>query len=81
MTLPESVLKRAAEWTNPPYDENCRNEIKELIKNKNEKELNERFAVELEFGTGGIERTHQKRYKRYEQICCCQGDSGTCQLC
>ncbi|HNX22780.1 MAG TPA: phospho-sugar mutase [Spirochaetota bacterium] len=54
MSLPESVLKRAAEWTESPYDEKCRNEIKGLIKNKNEKELNERFAVELEFGTGGL---------------------------
>ncbi len=54
MTLPETVLKRAAEWTESPYDEDCINEIKALIKNKNEKELNERFAVELEFGTGGL---------------------------
>lgn len=54
MTLPESVLKRAEEWTESPYDEDCRNEIKTLIKNKNEKEINERFAVELEFGTGGL---------------------------
>ena len=54
MTLPESVLKRAEEWTLSPYDEDCRNEIKTLIKNKNEKEINERFAVELEFGTGGL---------------------------
>ncbi len=54
MALPESVLKRAAEWTESPYDEDCRKEIKALIKSKNEKELNERFAVELEFGTGGL---------------------------
>lgn len=54
MTLPESVRKRAAEWTESPYGEECINEIKELIESKNEKELNERFAVELEFGTGGL---------------------------
>jgi len=54
MALSESVLKRASEWTESPYDENCIKEIKELFKNKNEKELNERFAVELEFGTGGL---------------------------
>jgi phosphoglucomutase len=54
MTLSESVLKRAEEWTESPYDDDCRKEIKELIKNKNNKELNERFAVELEFGTGGL---------------------------
>jgi len=54
MTLSESVLKRAAEWTEPPYDERCRKEINDLIKNKNDGELNERFAVELDFGTGGL---------------------------
>lgn len=54
MALSESVLKRAKEWTESPYDEDCRKEIKGLIKSKNEKELNERFAVELEFGTGGL---------------------------
>lgn len=54
MTLPESVLKRAAEWTQSPYEEACINEIKEFIKSKKVNELNERFAVELEFGTGGL---------------------------
>jgi len=54
MALSESVLKRATEWTESPYDEDCRKEIKELIRSKNGKELNERFAVELEFGTGGL---------------------------
>jgi phosphoglucomutase len=54
MALPESVLKRASEWTEAPYDEDCVKEIKELIKGGNDKELNERFAVELDFGTGGL---------------------------
>lgn len=54
MAIPEPVLKKALEWTEPPYDENCRIEIKQLISNNNEKELNERFAAELEFGTGGL---------------------------
>jgi phosphoglucomutase len=54
MAIPESVLKKALEWTEPPYDEDCINEIKQFIKENNEKELYERFAVELEFGTGGL---------------------------
>lgn len=54
MTLSEIVLKRVKEWTESPYDEDCIKEIKGLVKSKNEKELNERFAVELEFGTGGL---------------------------
>jgi phosphoglucomutase len=54
MALSESILKKIDEWTRPPYDEKCINEIKKLADDKNEKELNERFAIELEFGTGGL---------------------------
>ena len=54
MALSESILKKIEEWTRPPYDEKCINEIKGLLEKKDEKELNERFALELEFGTGGL---------------------------
>jgi len=54
MALSEIISKKIDEWTRPPYDENCINEIKKLVSDKNEKELNERFAIELEFGTGGL---------------------------
>lgn len=54
MALPESIVKKIEEWTRPPYDEKCINEIKKLVSENNEKELNERFAIELEFGTGGL---------------------------
>lgn len=49
------VLKRAEEWaTNELFDEEFRSEIKELINNKNHKEITERFYKDLEFGTGGM---------------------------
>lgn len=54
MKLPEDVLKKIDEWTNPPYSIECINEIKKLVSDKNEKELLERFGTELDFGTGGI---------------------------
>lgn len=54
MNLPADVLKRIEEWTSSPYNEECINEIKELVKQKNEKELLDRFGMELDFGTGGI---------------------------
>lgn len=54
MALSENILKKIDEWTRPPYNEKCINEIKKLSAEKNEKELNERFAIELEFGTGGL---------------------------
>ncbi len=42
------------EWSNPPFDENTINEIKNLISENNEKELTDRFYRQLEFGTGGL---------------------------
>lgn len=54
MALNEIVQKRVDEWTKPPYDENCIKDIRQFIESGNERELNERFAIELEFGTGGL---------------------------
>jgi len=48
------VQKLVEEWLNPPYDEETRNEIKKLLEAGNEKELEDRFYTELEFGTGGL---------------------------
>ncbi len=50
----EEILSKIKEWTNPPYDVNTIEEIKELVDSDNDKELMERFAVDLEFGTGGM---------------------------
>ncbi len=54
MSLSEIVKKRIGEWTDRPYGDECIEEIKKLAESGNEAELNERFAVELEFGTGGL---------------------------
>ena len=51
MSLSETVQKRIKEWTASPYGDECINEISKLVSEGNEDELNERFAVELEFGT------------------------------
>jgi phosphoglucomutase len=50
----KDIQNRIQEWTNSPFDANTINEIKELIKNNNEKELTDRFYTDLEFGTGGL---------------------------
>jgi len=50
----KEILAKINEWTNPPFDTNTIREIKELIDSDNNKELIERFAVDLEFGTGGM---------------------------
>ncbi len=54
MDLSQTVLTRIKEWTKPPYSNECVNEIEQLVSSDNYKEINERFAVDLEFGTGGL---------------------------
>ncbi len=54
MSLSQEVMQRVAEWTAEPYELECIDEIKSLVDSGDEQELNERFAVELEFGTGGL---------------------------
>jgi len=48
------INKAIDEWINPPYNTDNINQIKQLIKEKNYKELEDRFYTKLHFGTGGI---------------------------
>lgn len=51
----EESLKKAQEWANNSYfSAESRAEIKSLIESNNQKEINERFYKDLEFGTGGM---------------------------
>ncbi len=54
MNLSKEIQAKIKEWTNPPYKDDCINEIKNLAEKNNEKELIDRFGAELDFGTGGI---------------------------
>ncbi|MCK9452018.1 MAG: phospho-sugar mutase [Bacteroidales bacterium] len=47
------LLAKANEWLKPPYDQETRNAVKNLI-DSNPKELEESFYRSLEFGTGGL---------------------------
>jgi len=49
-----TIQKRIEQWQKPPFDINTIQEIKQLVEQKNEKELYERFYTTLEFGTGGL---------------------------
>lgn len=50
-----SALDKAKVWANNPYfDSESRREIQTLIDNNDQKEIEERFYKDLEFGTGGI---------------------------
>jgi len=50
----QEIHKRIQEWLGPEYDEATRQEIQSLLDAGNEKELEDRFYTELEFGTGGL---------------------------
>ncbi|MCG8569658.1 MAG: phospho-sugar mutase [Spirochaetes bacterium] len=54
MAIEAAIMKKIEEWTKPPYDSDCIEEIKGLLSDNNEQELMERFAVDLNFGTGGL---------------------------
>lgn len=49
----EKYIEQAEKWLGPEYDQETRNEVKNLIDN-DRKELEERFYRTLEFGTGGL---------------------------
>ena len=50
-----NALERAKEWANNScFDEQARKEIQDLIDQDNQKEIEERFYKDLEFGTGGL---------------------------
>jgi len=50
----EEIMRKARQWTAPPFDDSTRKEIQDLIDRGDEKELFDRFYKELEFGTGGM---------------------------
>jgi phosphoglucomutase len=50
----DEILKQAGLWTGEGFDGETREEIRELIDRKDEKELEDRFYKDLEFGTGGM---------------------------
>lgn len=54
LNLNNEIKQRIKEWLSDEYDEQTRNEIKELVEREDIKELEDRFFKELEFGTGGL---------------------------
>jgi len=50
----EKIKNTISTWTNPPFDTSTIDEINNLINKKDDKELNDRFYKQLEFGTGGL---------------------------
>jgi len=52
--MESKILELAEKWSKAPFDDETRDEIKQLIDSKNDKELEDRFYRSLEFGTGGL---------------------------
>ncbi len=55
MHLPEDIHEKALQWAQSPiFDKKTSKEIQDLLDQKNEAELINRFYKDLEFGTGGM---------------------------
>ena len=52
--LSKEIQERVQMWLASDLDEASRREVQELLARGNEAELNDRFALDLEFGTGGL---------------------------
>ena len=52
--IDEKILVKAKTWLEGNYDDDTKNEIKNLIENKEYETLTDSFYKELEFGTGGL---------------------------
>ena len=52
--MSEEIKERAKLWLTDNFDAATRLEVERLLKPENEKELNEAFYRDLEFGTGGL---------------------------
>ena len=66
------------EWLNNPYfDEATKAEL-QAIKD-DEKEIEDRFYMDLEFGTAGLRGVIGAGTNRMN-LCCQKGNSGTCKL-
>ena len=52
--MEKNIQQKIDQWVAPPFDEATINEIRDLVYEKNEKELTDRFYRQLEFGTGGL---------------------------
>lgn len=65
----QQILERALEWANNPLIEaSSRQEIQQLIDQKNEKELTERFHKDIEFGTGGLRSIYAAGTNRINKV-------------
>lgn len=51
--IDQTILEKAKQWLNPPFDAETRAKVAQLIEH-DPKELTESFYCDLEFGTGGL---------------------------
>ena len=53
--MEDYIVEKAKEWaTNKVFDDATRAEVAQLLEEKNDKELTDRFYRDLQFGTGGL---------------------------
>lgn len=76
MKIEKEIQDKICEWSSSPYDKETIQEIQNLVSQKNEKELSDRFYREIEFGTGGMRgvmAAGTNRFNRYTVAKATQG--------
>lgn len=63
-----ALRKRAQDYIEKEQNEVFRNEVKQLLESNNEKELEDRFYRDLEFGTGGLRGIIGGGYNRMNSL-------------
>ena len=74
-----NYLEEYKKWCeSPEFDEETKKELLEI--KDDEKEIEDRFYKELEFGTAGLTWSNWSRNKQNEQIHCRKSYTRTCKL-
>ena len=53
-TLLAQVTDKAQQWLDGNYDEETKNEVRQMLQNEDKRQLIDAFYRDLEFGTGGL---------------------------
>lgn len=74
----EELISRAKDYIEKESDTNFRTEVQNLLATNNEKELEDRFYRDLEFGTGGLRGIIGGGYNRMNSLVVRRATQGLC---
>ena len=77
----EELKLKAENYLQLEKNEHFRKEVADLLKAEDWEDLNDRFFMDLSFGTGGLRARYRRRIKPDESLYCYQSYSGTGGIC